>query len=471
MSSGHHDGVVRGVVLAAGQGTRMKSDLPKVLHEIAGQGLVGWVLAALREAGVSETVCVVGHGAEQVAATVPEGVLTVVQEEQLGTAHATQVGLTAIDIRPDDVIVVVPGDMPLLQAETVRALVDAHTAADAAATMLSVDLDDPSGYGRVLREGGRVVGVVEHKDATAEQLAVTEVATGVYAFSGAVLGKYLEQVRPDNSQGEYYLPDVIGLLAEAGASLESVRAAAEEGLGVNSMDQLAAAAEVIRQRTNQQLMADGVWMLDPARVYVDAGVTVAAGARLYPGVHLEGATSVGEGAVVGPEVHVTDSVIGPGVHLRYAVVVASEIGPGATIGPFAYLRMGVVVRERAKVGTFVEMKNTTLGAGSKVPHLSYMGDATIGERSNVGAGAITCNWDGVDKHPTIIGDDAFVGSDTMLVAPIEVADRGWTAAGSVITHDVPEGSLAVERSPQREIRGYADRRQRRARKATEDLDS
>ncbi len=449
------------IILAAGQGTRMKSALPKVLHQIAGRPLIRWALEPVAELAPDQVVVVVGHEADSVTQALPDGITAVVQEEQLGTGHATLVAMDALAPEAGDVVVVIPGDAPLLTGGTLAALVETHDAAGAEATLLTTDVDDPSGYGRVVRDGeGRVTGVVEDRDAGPGELAITEINAGMYAFQAGPLHDALRRLEPSNVQSELYLTDVIGILAGDGRRLEAVPAAPDEVAGVNSLAQLAAAAKVVRSRINTAWMAEGVWMLDPERVYIDAAVVVSAGARLYPGVHLEGDSAVAAGAEVGPDTHVRDSRIGEDAMVRYAVLDGAEVGARVSVGPYARLRPGTVLEAESKIGTFVETKKTRVGARSKVPHLSYMGDADIGEDVNVGAGSITCNWDGIAKHPTTIGDRAFVGSDTMLVAPVEIGEDAFTGAGSTITRDVPPAALAVERSPQRHIGDYAARRKR-----------
>ncbi len=451
---------VRAIVLAAGQGTRMKSPLPKVLHEIAGRPLVLWVLDAIAPVDPDETIVVIGHGADQVAAALPAGVRTVVQGEQLGTGHAVMVALEQTGDITGDTVVVVPGDSPLFLPGTMRALLEAHDGA--AATLLTAVLADPTGYGRVLRRGDAVVGIVEEKDADEDQKALCEVAVSTYAFDGSALTAALARIRDDNVQGEYYLTDAIGILAGDSAVRGVPVGDPNEVMGVNSHDQLAAAAAIIRRRINHGWMRSGVWMQDPERTYVDAGVVLEPGARVHADVHLEGSTRVSAGAEVGPSVFARDTTFGPGSRVWYTVSRGAEIGEGAQVGPFASLREGTVLAAGAKAGTFVETKQTTIGPGAKVPHLSYMGDATIGEGANVGAGTITCNYDGFAKHPTTIGARAFIGSDTMLVAPVSVGDDAVTGAGSTITKDVEPGALAVERSSQREVPGYSAKRARRA---------
>ena len=332
---------------------------------------------------------------------------------------------------------------------------------------MTARVSDPSGYGRVIRDGGRIVGIVEERDTDDDTRPVDEINTSVYVFAAEALAWGLERIDSNNDQGELYLTDVIGILAADGREIAGITTGAGEAAGVNSHGQLAAVAAQLRVRVNDRLMASGVWMLDPARVYIDADVSVAPGARIYPDVFLEGATTVGSGAEVGPAVHARDVVIGEDARVRYSVLEGADIGPSVSVGPYAYLRPGARLAEGAKAGTFVEIKNSLVGARSKVPHLSYLGDAEVGEDSNIGAGSITANYDGYDKNETKIGDRVRIGSDTMLIAPVSVGDDAFTGAGSVITKDVPPGSLAVERSLQREIPGYADRRKRRAKDDTE----
>jgi bifunctional UDP-N-acetylglucosamine pyrophosphorylase/glucosamine-1-phosphate N-acetyltransferase len=457
------------IVLAAGEGKRMMSDLPKVAHMAAGRPLIGWVLEAVGSLRPTSTVVVLGHGADAVSPHLPADVTIAMQDEQLGTGHATSIGLEALgDVPPEDTIVVLYGDMPLLGAELVSRLADRP--GDVAARMVTSVFDDPTGYGRVIRgDSGNVVEVVEERDCDDYQRGIVEINAGVYAFRAKDLIDALGDVSNDNAQGEYYLTDVIGILVGRGQRLQPVEATPQEVIGINSQDQLSEARALLQARTNQRLMESGVWMLDPDRTYVDDTVTIEAGARIYPGVHLEGDTRVGAGAQVGPDVFARDSSIGAGSTVWYAVLRGAIVGDNCEVGPFASLRPGTVLEQGAKIGTFVETKNTTLGQGAKAPHLTYLGDATVGARSNIGAGSITCNYDGFQKHETVIGDDVFIGSDTMLVAPLTIGDAAVTGAGSVITEDVSAGSLAIERSEQREIAGYSQRRaERQAAKKAED---
>lgn len=456
------------VILAAGHGKRMMSDLPKVAHRAAGRSLVQWVLEAAAPVEPTSTVIVVGHGAESVEPMIPGDVETAIQEEQLGTGHATRIALETLDLQDDDVVMVLYGDMPLLTTDLIRDL----SALDSqfSARMVTAVLEDPAGYGRVIRDAaGAVVGVVEERDCTDEQRSIHEVNAGVYAFRAGPLIAALGDVSNDNRQGEYYLTDVVGILVSKGDRLQAVNASPQEVMGINSQDQLAEAGKELQRRINRRLMESGVWMLDPERTYIDDSVVVEPGARIYPGVHLEGSTKVAAGAQVGPDVFAVDSTIGPEARVWYSVLRSAIVGEECEVGPYASLRSGTVLEKGSKIGTFVETKNTRLGENAKAGHQAYLGDATIGARTNIGAGTITCNYDGVSKHSTEIGEDVFIGSDTMLVAPLKIGDRATTGAGSVITRDVSEGALAVERSSQQEIPGYAEKREsRKAAKQAED---
>ncbi len=456
------------VILAAGQGKRMMSDFPKVAHTVAGRPLVNWVLESVAPLGPASLVVVVGHGAEQVAQALPAGTSTVLQEPQLGTGHATTVGLDALaGTAPDDVVLVLYGDTPLLPTALLEEL--SALGPDESARLVTSDMDDPTGYGRILRDAtGNPVGIIEDGDCTPDQRSISEVNAGIYAVRYRILVDALAEVTDDNHQGEFYLTDVIGILAARGDRLVAVTASPQEVAGINSQDQLAEAQRLLRSEINHRLMESGVWMLDPERTYIDATVSVAPGARIYPGVHLEGTTTVGAGARVGPDVFAVDSVIGEGATVWYSVLRSATVGADCQVGPYASLRPGTVLERGAKAGSFVETKNATLGEDAKASHLAYLGDTTVGARSNIGAGTITCNYDGYQKHHTEIGEDVFIGSDTMLVAPVRIGDQAVTGAGSVITRDVPDGSLAVERGEQREVPGYSERR--KARKAALDAE-
>lgn len=452
---------VRVIILAAGKGTRMRSDLPKVLHPVAGRPIISWVIDAVKEAGADEVTVVVGHGADSVVAVLPDGVNSVVQEQQLGTGHATQVAFDDIDCAAADTVLVVPGDSPLVRPASLRALLEGHASAGTACAIVTTRMPDPTGYGRVVRKDGAVVAIVEERDADPATALIDEVAVSTYAFLASALGESLARLDPENHQNEYYLTDVVGMLAAIGP-VETVEVEHEETLGVNSHDQLATVDAEMRRRINHEWMRQGVWMQDPDRVYIDASVTLEPGARIYPGVHLEGATSIGADSQIGPDAFLLDTTVGQGARVWYSVLRGAEVGDEVDVGPYATIRPGTVLHTGSKAGSFVEIKASEIGAGSKVPHLSYIGDATIGANSNIGAGTVTCNFDGYRKHRTVIGSRVFVGSDTMLVAPVELGDDSITGAGSVITRDVAPGALAVERSPQKEIPGYAERRARTA---------
>jgi bifunctional UDP-N-acetylglucosamine pyrophosphorylase / glucosamine-1-phosphate N-acetyltransferase len=453
---------VRAVILAAGAGTRMKSERPKVLHAVAGRPMISWVLDAVRALEPEQILVVVGPSGDRVRPFLGDDVDVVIQNEQLGTGHATGIALEAIPAGGADAILVAPGDVPLLVPGTLGELIGLHRRTGSAVSVLTAEVEDPTGYGRVLRDGwDRVVGIVEHGDASAAQRQVKEVNGGVYVFDSSLLAEALPDVQPNNVQGEYYLTDVIEILGSAGHPLHALKTHPSEVAGVNSHVQLARAGDLMRRRINEQLMLNGVSMQDPDRVYVEAGVEIEPGAMLLPNTYLLGTTRVAAGARVGPDVTAADTTICRDAHVWYSVLRGAEVGEGAQVGPYASLRPGTVLRAGSKAGTFVEVKQSTIGEGAKVPHLSYVGDATIGEKANIGAGTITCNYDGFEKHKTVIGDRAFIGSDTMLVAPVTIGDDAVTGAGSTITKDVSPGALAVERSVQKEIPDYAAKRLRR----------
>lgn len=450
------------VVLAAGEGKRMKSALPKVLHPLLGRTLLGHVLAAAAPLGADRTVVVVGHGADQVRehlAEVAPAALAVLQERQLGTGHAVRIALDAVS-EATGTVVVINGDVPLLRPETVAALVEAHEGAGAAATVLAAEVPDPTGLGRIVRDGaGRLAQIVEERDATAEQRALREINAGIYAFDVARLRDALGKLSTDNDQGEEYLTDVFGLLRDAGEPV-AVHCAADhvETLGCNDRVELAALRGLLRDRVNEGWMRSGVSILDPRTTWIDVTVTVERDAVIDQNTQLRGATVVGAGALVGPDVTLIDTTVGEGATVLRSHAVSAEVGPGASVGPYAYLRPAARLAEKSKVGTFVEVKNSELGAGAKVPHLTYVGDATIGAKANIGAATIFVNYDGVNKHRTVVGEGAFVGCDTSLIAPVEVGDGAYVAAGSAIAQDVPPGALGVTRAPQRNIDGWVARK-------------
>jgi bifunctional UDP-N-acetylglucosamine pyrophosphorylase/glucosamine-1-phosphate N-acetyltransferase len=444
------------VILAAGEGKRMRSRRPKVLHPLCGRPLVAYPLRLAR-ALADRIVLVVGRDAEEVRSAAGAGVAFVEQTERLGTGHAVQQARAACGSGP---VVVLPGDTPLLSETTVGRLIERHRETGAAATVLTAVVEQPSGYGRVLRQRGRVHGIVEDRDATDDQKRITEINTSVYCFDADQLWPALARVRASNEQGEYYLTDVIGILAASGARIEAVTTPDPgECLGVNDRKQLAQLAAIQRRRILDRLMADGVTVLDPATTYVDDTVLIGPDTVLQPGVTLEGETVLGAECTVGAGSHVVGSRLGDRVTLKpYCVLVEAAVDDEAVLGPFCHLRPRSHVGTRAKVGNFVELKNSTIGRGSKVPHLSYVGDATVGTEVNVGAGTITCNYDGARKHPTVIADGAFIGTNTSLVAPITIGEGAYIGAGSTITRDVPPGALAVGRAHQVVKEGWAARR-------------
>ncbi|TXS30053.1 bifunctional UDP-N-acetylglucosamine diphosphorylase/glucosamine-1-phosphate N-acetyltransferase GlmU [Streptomyces sp. ms191] len=452
------------VVLAAGEGTRMKSKTPKVLHELAGRSLVGHVVSAARELEPEHLVVVVGHAREQVTAhleTHYAGTRTAVQHEQNGTGHAVRMGLEGLGQAPDGTVVVVCGDTPLLSGGTLRDLAATHAADGNAVTVLTAEVPDSTGYGRIVRDAatGAVTEIVEHKDASEAQRAIREINSGVFAFDGRLLVDALGKVRTDNSQGEEYLTDVLSILREAGHRVgASVAGDHREILGINNRVQLAEARALLNARLLERAMTAGVTVVDPSSVLVDVTVTFEPDAVIHPGTQLLGSTHVGEDAEVGPNSRLKDTRVGRGARVDNTVADSAVIGEGATVGPFAYLRPGTTLGRKSKAGTYVEMKNATIGDGTKVPHLSYVGDATIGEHTNIGAASVFVNYDGETKHHTTIGSHCRTGSDNMFVAPITIGDGAYTAAGSVITKDVPAGSLAVARGQQRNIEGWVARK-------------
>ena len=468
--SGSADRPVTAVVLAAGQGKRMRSALPKVLHEAAGRPLLGWVLAAAREAGCERVAVVIGHGAERVrerswAAPGEAKPRFVLQTEQRGTGHA--LAQAEPEVTGPATLLVLSGDVPLLTAATLEALLAA--ARESGAAMAVADLDDPGSLGRVLAgPDGNLDRIVEARDATPEVLAVRTVNAGIYALPAPEIFEQVRRLEPDNAQGELYLTDAVGALARAGTPVRLVRLAdPDEALGVNSRQELATVHRRLVERKLQDLMSSGVTVLEPHRTRVDADVSVGPDTVIHPDVTLLGRSAVGAGCTLQQGAWLRDSTVGDGAGIEpYSVLDGAEVGPGCRVGPFARLRPGTRLEEGARVGNFVEVKASRLGRGAKANHLAYLGDADVGEGANVGAGVITCNYDGQSKHPTKIGAGAFVGSDTMLVAPVQVGEGAVTAAGSVITRDVPPGALAVARARQKVVEGWSRRRGRRASKKT-----
>jgi bifunctional UDP-N-acetylglucosamine pyrophosphorylase/glucosamine-1-phosphate N-acetyltransferase len=451
------------IVLAAGEGTRMRSATPKVLHEIGGRSLVGHAVAAADGLAADRLVVVVGHGREQVTAhlaQVAPHARTAVQAEQLGTGHAVQQALPEAGDVASGTVVVTYGDVPLLTAATLQALVAEHASAGNAVTVLTARVADPTGYGRIVRDAaGTVAAIVEHRDATAEQRAIDEINSGIYAFDGAALLRCLAQLRPDNDQGELYLTDVLALArADGGRVAAQMIDDVWQTEGVNDRVQLAAMRRELNRRVVERWMREGVTVVDPATTWVDVTVSLGRDALLEPGTILRGATTVDAEALIGPDTLLVDCVVDRGAAVVRTHATGAVIGAGAQVGPFTFLRPGTRLAAGAKAGAYVEIKNATVGEGSKVPHLSYVGDATIGEGSNIGAATVFVNYDGVAKHRTVVGDHVRIGSDTMLVAPVTIGDGAYTAAGSVITEDVPPGALGLGRARQRTVEGWVGAR-------------
>jgi bifunctional UDP-N-acetylglucosamine pyrophosphorylase/glucosamine-1-phosphate N-acetyltransferase len=453
------------VVLAAGKGTRMKSGLPKVLHRVAGLPLIEHVLRTADTLRPRSTVVVVGHQHDLVEGALQQrrGLSFAVQEPQLGTGHALLQAEPAL-AGARGTVVLLSGDVPLLAAGTLASLVAHHESRSASLTVLTASVEAPDGYGRIVRDPHGIAAIVEHKDASPDERAIREINSGIYAFDAGPLFGALKDIGSANAQGEYYLPDLVKIYRSRGLAVEAlVLDDPREILGVNSRKELAEVAMILKTAKNDGLMAAGVTLVDPATAYIGPDVTIGADTIIHPGVHLEGKTSVGTGCEIHSGVRIVDSAIDDGVVINnFCVIVESHVSSGARLGPFAHIRPLSDVGEGAHVGNFVELKKTSMGRGAKANHLSYLGDATIGEKVNVGAGTITCNYDGTTKHPTVIEDGAFIGSDTQLIAPVRVGKGAYVAAGSSVTEDVPAESLAISRVKQVNIDGWVTARKQRA---------
>lgn len=442
--SSSQSGITRSVILAAGMGTRMKSQLPKVLHPIGGKPLIQHCIATAVEASGSAPVLVVGHAADAVRNAVGDAALYVEQTEQLGTGHAVLQAEQAA--AGASVILVTYGDMPLLKPETLRALMQLREQAGAAIAMLTLVTDNARGFGRIVRDAGgeRVQAIVEEVACTPEQLAIKEVNVGVYALDGAWVWRALKRIQPNPRKGEYFLTDLVEIAVADGREVRAVVTHDEaECIGINNRVDLADAEAVLRQRINRRHMMNGVTLVDPATTYISSEAVIAQDTVILPNTHVQGKTHIGSGCRIGPNAFIVDSIVGNDVEIVQSMIEQSRIEDRVHVGPFAHFRPGAHVCEGAHVGNYAEIKNSTLGAGSHMGHFSYLGDATIGERVNIGAGTITCNYDGVKKHRTVVGDGAFIGSDTMLVAPVTLGEGARTGAGSVVTKDVPDGTLVV----------------------------
>ncbi|MCW2829937.1 MAG: glmU [Aeromicrobium sp.] len=452
---------ITAIVLAAGAGTRMKSTRAKVLHEISGRSMIEHALVAVAGAGVRTTVAVVGHDREQVSAAItaydPQVVLAV-QEQQKGTGHAVHVALQSLDEAPTGTVLVTYGDVPLLSAQTLSELLADHQASGRAVTILSAEVDDPSGYGRIVRDaGGAVTAIREHRDATDDELALREINSGILVVDAAFLSQAVATLEAGNAQGELYLTDIVGRAVAEGLPVGAhVLEDVWQTEGVNDRTQLARLGRELNRRMTAHWMSEGVTIVDPATTWIDSDVTLAPDVTVLPGTQLLGATSVGEGATIGPDTTLRNVEVGSGATVIRTHGSDAVIGDDATVGPFAYLRPGAELRAGGKIGTFVEVKNSVIGAGAKVPHLSYVGDADIGEGANVGAGTIVANYDGVAKHRTTVGRHARTGSNNTFVAPVHIGDGASTGAGTTVRQDVPPGALAVGTGGQRTIEGWVE---------------
>ncbi|SDW86132.1 UDP-N-acetylglucosamine pyrophosphorylase /glucosamine-1-phosphate N-acetyltransferase [Marininema mesophilum] len=444
------------VVLAAGKGTRMKSTRHKVLHPVCGKPMIDHMTDHLKKMGVSETVVIVGHDAESIQEHLGEKVRFALQEEQLGTAHAVMQARNVLEGK-DGVTLILNGDHPLFTQATLEQVVTQHQESGVAATILTAVLPDPTGYGRVIRQAdGSVDRVVEHKDANDEERRVSEVSTGTFCFDNQLLWCALEKVGNDNAQGEYYLPDLISILINDGKKVGAVTITdPEEAQGVNDRVQLAQVEKIMRQRIMEQHMRNGVTMIDPDHTYIDPDVIIGSDTVIHPGTYLRGSTCIGSGCNVGPQADLTNVTIADGTTISYSVLNQANLENDVVVGPFSYVRPGSHLEESSKVGAFAETKNARLGQGSKIPHLSYVGDADVGKQVNFSCGSITVNYDGLKKHRTVVEDEAFIGCNVNLVAPVTVGKGAFVAAGSTVTKNVPADSLAVARERQTNKENYA----------------
>lgn len=454
--------VAAALILAAGKGTRMKSKLVKVLHQLAGMPMLGWPLAAARQAGAERVVLVAGHQADLVQQyfSADDSVALALQEEQLGTGHAVSCAMEHLNGLSGSVLILC-GDTPLLTGDTLRRLVETHAAASVAVTVLTARFTQPFGYGRIVRDAdGRVRRIVEQKDAAPAELAIDEVNSGIYCMDLAFLRAHIGRLGSENAQNEYYLTDLVGIAVAEHAGCAAVMVDdPEEIMGVNDRVQLAHAAKLLRQRINRKVMLSGVTLVDPEQTYIDAGVQIGPDTIIWPGSVLQGTTVIGAGCVLQSNVQITDCTLSDQVIIKAGSVLSgASVGSEAVIGPMAHLRPGSVLGSRVKIGNFVETKKMVMGEGSKASHLTYLGDAEIGSEVNIGCGTITCNYDGTNKHKTVIGDRVFVGSDVQLVAPVRVGTGALIAAGTTVTVDVPPDSLAISRTPQINKEGWCLKR-------------
>ncbi|MDR0879583.1 MAG: bifunctional UDP-N-acetylglucosamine diphosphorylase/glucosamine-1-phosphate N-acetyltransferase GlmU [Clostridioides sp.] len=447
----------KAIILAAGKGTRMKSEEPKVVHKVCGKEMINHVIDTSRSAGVDDVVVILGHGADCVNDRINSDCEIVKQKEQLGTGHAV---IQAKDkIGDEDTILIICGDTPLVKSETIKNLFEHHHERGNKATVLTTVVDDPTGYGRVITtEDGELIKIVEQKDASEEEKSVREINSGIYCFSGASLKHSLESIDNDNAQGEYYLTDTIKILREEGSKVGAYKGATiDELMGVNSRVQLSQAEEIMRARINEGHMDNGVTMINPATTYIESDVQIGSDTIIYPGAMLMGSTKIGKSAIIGMNSSITNSTIGDFTEVKNSTIIDSVVGSHTTVGPYAYLRPNANVGDHVKIGDFVEIKNSNIGNNSKASHLAYIGDADVGENVNIGCGVVFVNYDGEKKFRSTVKDGAFVGSNSNLVAPVTVEEKGYIAAGSTITDDVPNASLAIARARQVVKDGWVDK--------------
>lgn len=445
------------IILAAGQGKRIKSNLPKVLHKACGKEMVNHVIDTMREAGIDDVNVIIGKGAKLVQdRTSSRNVTYSLQEEQLGTGHAVKCAKAFLDGK-SGVVAIFTGDAPLIKASTVKKLIDIHIANNNCATLLTSIVENPTGYGRIVRNDNAVEKIVEHKDCSEDELNITEINAGMYCFDIKNLLDALGKLSNNNAQGEYYLTDVIEIFKSNGEKIGAMVTNFEETLGVNSRSELAVVENILRKRINKMHLYNGVTIIDPNNTYIGVDVKIGQDTIIYPGNVIEGDTVIGESCVIYPNSRVNNSIIEEGVEIQSSVILDSKIGKNTTVGPFAYIRPESNIGNSVRIGDFVEIKKSTIGDNTKVSHLTYIGDAEVGTSCNFGCGTVVVNYDGKKKHKTKIGNNVFIGCNTNLVAPVEVKDNSYTAAGSTITKEVPEGSLAVARARQKNIDGWVER--------------
>ena len=448
----------KAIILAAGKGTRMKSKLPKVVHKVCGKEMVNHVIDISKKAGVNDVVVILGHESDVVEKLLPDNTKIAMQKEQLGTGHAVM--MARDNISDDDTIVVLCGDTPLIQEDTLKRLFDYHKENNYFATVLTTEVDNPTGYGRIIRdENGHLLKIVEQKDANEEEKATKEINSGIYCFNGKELRESLGSLSNNNAQGEYYLTDVMEILRKQGLKVGAYKGSTiEELMGVNSRIELSQAEKIMRKRINHNHMVNGVTIIDPENTYIESDVTIENDTVIYPGVILQGKTAIGNNCVIGMNSRISNSTIGDYTEVESSVILNSSVGCNTTVGPFAYLRPNSNIGNNVKVGDFVEVKNSTIEDNSKASHLAYIGDAHVGKNVNIGCGVVFVNYDGKNKCKSVVKDNAFIGSNSNIVAPVVVEEKGYVATGSTITNDVPKGALAIARERQVNKEGWVEQK-------------